>query len=94
MPTKIEIPRRVETHCQPCLYHKLTSSFHVRSGPGSYREYACEHPDAFLFRHDGTEIDIKTRDLQAEIQRLQEREGRYIGKTENQPNWCPLKRTP
>jgi hypothetical protein len=90
MPTTIKIPARVESHCEPCEYHKLIGSFHVRIGPGGWREYTCVHPEAFEPLPPTTDPEL----AQA-VERLRAKlnEGRYIGKTERQPEWCPLRRT-
>ena len=88
MPTKFNIPSRVEHHCSPCEFHVCTSSFHVRSGEGSWREYSCKHPDApEPLPEGGKHHNILVRILARELE-----EGRPIGRTELQPQWCPLKR--
>lgn len=80
MPSEHQIPARTERRCEPCEYHKLIGAFHVRSGRGSYREYMCNHPDM----NEGL----------TEAARALFGGGKYIGKTEKQPDWCPLRREP
>lgn len=93
MPTTHNIPARTERHCEPCQYHKCVGSFHVRSGPGSWRDYNCMHPDAW---NEDTSVPLTPeQELRAaEIRALVGKEGRNIGRTEKQPCWCPLLREP
>ncbi len=91
MPTIHRIAARTERHCQPCEFHKLTGMLHVRCGPGGYREYACTHPHAF--EPLPQRIDPAKALIIAKLQAMNQ-DGRPIGKTENQPSWCPLKREP
>ena len=90
MPTTLNIPSRTERHCAPCEFHKLIGCLHVRSGPGGYREYSCKHPAAYEPLPTNTPVE-EARAI-GRIETLLEREGRYIGRTEKQPGWCPLKR--
>ena len=78
MPTTFHIQARTEHRCEPCKHHKLIGAFHVRHGPGSWVEYACLHPDAY----EG--LTLRGRLLFGA--------GRVIGRTERQPEWCPLLR--
>lgn len=93
MPSAIRIPARTELRCYPCEHHKLTGALHVRCGEGGYRQYACMHPAAF----DDDRSFKPAPDPEAEklrqrlIGKLLE-QGRDIGKTEEQPDWCPLRR--
>ena len=89
MPTKHNIPSRIENHCEPCEFHKCTGSLHVRIGPGGWREYSCTHPKAFEPLPPQTDPE-KAR-MYGRLEAMQ-KDGRNIGKTENQPEWCPLKR--
>jgi len=85
MPSINKIPERTEHVCEPCQYHKLTGALHVRCGEGGWREYACTHPESFPVHEDPR--------VNAMYERHKVREdGRHIGKTELQPDWCPLKR--
>lgn len=77
MPTELHLPPRTEHRCAPCEHHKRIASFHVRSGPGSWVEYVCQHPQA------DDELTPAGRALFGA--------GKYIGKTEKQPEWCPLR---
>lgn len=93
MPTEIKIPERTERRCEPCTFHKLIGAFHVRTGQGSYREYSCMHQDAFrdlLPEQYGSE-HLKAKSIILNQVTNREKE-RYIGNTEKQPDWCPLKK--
>lgn len=93
MPTTHKIPERMERHCAPCEFHKLTGAMCVRIGPGGWREYACMHPDA---SNEDTSVSLTAEQqvLAAEIRALVGKDGRHIGRTEKQPEWCPLLRQP
>jgi len=91
MPTKLNIPSRTENHCEPCEHHKCTAMLCTRIGPGGWREYVCKHPDAFPPLPKDTDPE-KARII-GKLEALQT-EGRHIGRTEKQPDWCPLKREP
>jgi hypothetical protein len=90
MPTQYNIPPKTEHHCSPCEYHKLTGALHVRCGEGGYRRYSCMHPEAFddldKIHPDPEKEKLRQRMIGAML-----KEGRDIGKTELQPDWCPLK---
>lgn len=91
MPKTCKIPARTEHRCSPCQYHKLTGAFHTRCGEGSWRSYSCMHPEAY---NDQGE-EAFTPELQARMKAIDALiccGGRYIGRTELQPDWCPLKR--
>lgn len=91
MPTTFNIPSRRERHCEPCEYHKLTGALYTRLPDcGGYRQYACMHPMAF-----DAGVPMADPAKEAAKQRIIGRlmkEGRDIGKTEKQPDWCPLRR--
>lgn len=91
MPTTLNIPARTEHRCSPCEFHKCVGSFHVRSGPGSWREYNCMNPDA-VPSGPVSKANQEHADLIMKIRAHDRIEGRWIGKTEKQPDWCPLKR--
>ena len=74
MPSHFQTPAKWVMHCSPCEHHKRIASFHVRSGPGSWVEYVCQHPAAAGRALFGA--------------------WKYIGQTEKQPEWCPLRRKP
>jgi hypothetical protein len=82
MPSSHTIPERVENRCEPCEYHKLTGSFCGKDH--SWREYECTHPKALDGLHEHPEITAQL----AEVFGWR----RYIGKTEQQPPWCPLQK--
>lgn len=92
MPSTFEIPRRRERHCAPCEFHKMTAA--MMGGPGNvWREYVCMHPEAF--------DDMVREPLLPEKETVRQRligamleHGRSIGRTERQPDWCPLRRQP
>lgn len=90
MPSTLNIPAHTEFRCAPCEFHKCIGSFHVRVGPGGYREYACMHPEAEDFGPMplAPEQAARIGELRARFAR----DGRWIGRTEKQPQWCPLKR--
>ena len=65
----------------------------MRGGPGNvWDDYNCMHPEAY----DDMPLaaDQATRDKQLEIRGRLKAHGRHIGKTEKQPDWCPLRREP
>lgn len=84
MPTDYTIPAKLEKRCEPCEFHKCTGSLHIRTG-GGYREYSCTHPEAF----EPTDSTI-IAELNGRLKQMDG--GRYIGRTETRPDWCPLKR--
>lgn len=85
MPSTLNIPARTEHRCSPCEFHKLVGAFHARSGNGSWREYICTHPQS-----ERRPEDKKYRELCEALE--SQHSGRWIGKTEKQPDWCPLRR--
>ncbi len=92
MPTKFEIPSRRVTHCAPCEFHKLTGSLHVRCGEGSWRQYSCMNPQAFDDLDNVPQKDPEKEKLRQRMIGMMLTYGRDIGKTEEQPEWCPLRR--
>jgi hypothetical protein len=91
VPSKYTIPSRTETHCAPCEFHKCTGALCGPAGGNSWRRYSCFHPDAFgdLKRPEDETLRDKFNAMVARMLH----HGRDIGKTEEQPNWCPLRRT-
>lgn len=71
--------------CHPCEFHKLEMSFHSQSE--SYRAYACTHPNAYPALEKG---DSEIEELRQKVLEYFKKSGRFIGKTENCPDWCPL----
>lgn len=62
----------------------------MRSGEGSWRQFACMHPEAF---DDGPPLSDPDKEmLRLRWKKIVARDGRNIGKTEKQPDWCPLNR--
>lgn len=88
MPQLIKFPGRTEAHCEPCEFHNCTGEFHVHCGEGGWREYACGHPDAHEISSDPWIANIQGKMAAFSPG------GRAIGKTDKQPEWCPLKRKP
>jgi len=92
MPTKQTIPARTETICRPCQYHKVVGSF--RGHDTAWDDCNCLHPHAYddvdciLTPGERSEVAAVRKELDA----ITQREGRSIGRTERQPEWCPLKR--
>jgi hypothetical protein len=90
MPSTFEIPRRREHHCAPCEFHKCVAA--LMGGPGNvWRDYNCMHPEAF----DDTVREPLPPEKELIRQRLIGRlleHGRSIGRTERQPDWCPLRK--
>lgn len=92
MPTNFNIPSRRERHCEPCQYHKCFSAMYGHDY--SWRDYNCMHPAAFDDTFTPLSDDPVKAALQGEIRGRLKEHGRHIGKTEIQPDWCPLKREP
>jgi hypothetical protein len=93
MPTKHSIPSRVENHCEPCEFHKCIGALYVRVGPGGWKEYSCSHPGAFDDPDEKPLADAGKEQIRQRLIGSMLKEGRHIGKTEQQPSWCPLKRS-
>jgi hypothetical protein len=89
MPTNFTIPARTERHCAPCEFHKMTAA--MFGGPGNvWREYACMHPASF---DDQPALDDPEKEkIRQRIIGGMLKDGRDIGRTESQPDWCPLLR--
>lgn len=74
-----------------CKYHHCYGSLHVHRGPGGWRDYSCQHPDAW---EPPTPEQMPHAEL---LGRMRESErsmcgGRMIGRTERTPQWCPYLR--
>jgi len=75
-----------------CEYHTCVGAFHVRSGSGGWREYACMHPQAWEpVAGDSPEL-AETRGRLRQMEANMNGRGRLIGRTELAPNWCPYLR--
>ena len=85
MPRIIEHPSRRQRVCEPCEFHRCIGALHVLSGAGGWRRYVCAHPEAF--ENTGNQ---KLDEMRQHISTFDG--GRNIGKTESQPDWCPLLR--
>lgn len=90
MPTKFEIPAHREVRCEPCEFHKCFNAFY--GSDHSWRDYNCMHPQAYDEVREPLSGDPKVAELQGQIRARLMEHGRHIGKTEKQPDWCPLKR--
>lgn len=91
MPSTINIPSRCERLCRPCPHHKMVGAMY--GSDFSWQDYNCMHPDAF---DDDREplADPEKEKIRQRLIGCMAKDGRHIGKTELQPDWCPLKREP
>ena len=92
MPSIHTIPQRLEKRCEPCQYHKRASAFY--GSDHSWHEYKCTHPNA-LDELALPEDPVRRNTIlvmRARVDGLLGL-GRHIGRTEKQPDWCPLNRT-
>lgn len=89
MPSIHTIPGRTERICEPCEFHKLFNAFY--GSDHSWRDYNCMHPQA-LDDIGALSSDPSIAAKQIEIRAWLKEHGRHIGKTERQPEWCPLRR--
>lgn len=88
-PTTRTLTQR-RTTCGLCKHHLCVGVFHVRLGPGGWREYVCTHPDRW---EPVTDTDPKLAAMRGRLEACAEVSGgRYIGKTEETPQWCPFTR--
>lgn len=90
MPSEFKLPARTERYCEPCEFHKCTGALFTRIGPGGWKQYVCTHPKAFEPMQ--TFADPEKQRLAEKLAAINARDGRQIGKTEKQPDWCPLRR--
>lgn len=89
MPSTHNIPARTERVCEPCHYHKMFSA--MMGQPGNvWRDYNCMHPEAF--NDEPLSDDAKIAAKQGEMRGRMLEYGRHIGRTEKQPDWCPLRK--
>lgn len=84
-PTTHTITER-RTTCGLCKYHECTGGLFTRIGGGGYREWACNHPDAYPQETDPEKAEIRG------MLRALDKGGRPIGRTETTPQWCPFLR--
>jgi hypothetical protein len=78
------------TTCGICKHHHCIGAFHVSRGPGGWREYVCRHPEAW---EPVTDIDPKVAEMRGRLRAMEDTQGgRYIGRTEETPEWCPFTR--
>lgn len=90
MPTKFTIPEHRGTQCAPCEFHKCFNAFY--GSDHSWRDYNCMHPEAFDDIQEPLSSDPKIAAKQGALRAALLEHGRHIGKTEEQPAWCPLRR--
>lgn len=85
-----EVRERRYSVCEPCEYHHRVNAFY--GSHHSWTDWECRHPkadEALVLHSDLTPAQNKV--LQ-DIDDLTKREGRWIGRTEKQPEWCPLRK--
>lgn len=88
MPSEFRIDR-VERHCRPCDHLKFENAIY---GHDFVRgNYVCHHPEAHEF--DSLSDDPKIAAKQGELRASISKHGRFIGKKDTRPTWCPLLRT-
>lgn len=87
MPTTLNIPQRTESHCEPCEFLKRSNMICSRLG-GIKCDYNCTNPKCY----DDLPIsdDALTRGKQIAMREQNAKRGRFIGKEDIQPKWCPL----
>ena len=88
MPSTREIPAKIEKLCEPCKYHKRINAFYGHSH--SWADYNCMHPKAFVPIEKKDDNDVEKENLRIKINEESQKYGRFIGRTELQPDWCPL----
>jgi hypothetical protein len=89
MPSSFEIPSRRERHCEPCEFHKMTGALMGQPG-NTWRRYSCMHLEAHEFEPLSNDPAIAAK--QGALRERLSKHGRDIGKTEIQPEWCPLRK--
>lgn len=87
MPTQFKIPARTERHCEPCEFLKQSNMICSRLD-GIKCDYDCTHPKCY----DDLPLsdDPLTRGKQEAMREQNAKAGRFIGRTDKQPAWCPL----
>lgn len=88
MPSIRQIPARIEKLCEPCEYHKRINAFYGHSH--SWADYNCMHPDAF--EEIPPLADPEKEKIRLKLLEDAQKYGRHIGRTELQPDFCPLER--
>lgn len=89
MPSVFTVPSRTMRWCTPCEHLKhhnmVCSRLH-----GITCDYVCHHPEA----HSWNEVikDPKAAELAARLRARMVENGRMIGRRDQQPDWCPLRR--
>ena len=91
MPSTHKLPARTEHHCEPCEHLKrenmLCSRLH-----GISCDYVCHHPEA---NESGPlPSDPEKAARIGELRAKAKEHGRFIGRRDLQPSWCPLRRDP
>lgn len=90
MPSERTIPSRTERLCEPCPHHKMMNAFYGHNS--SWRDFNCMHPDAF--KELTSDLTPAQKAVLSKLDALRATEGRHIGRTDKQPDWCPLKPRP
>jgi hypothetical protein len=85
MPHEFTIPAVLKRVCEPCEFHQCTGKLCGPPGGISWAQFQCTHPDAFE-KSDDDRVNV----MQARHFTIWG--GRDIGRTEDQPEWCPLRR--
>ena len=92
MPSIVSIPGRTERRCKPCEFHRIDSAFY--GSDHSWQAFKCTHPQAMddLALPDDPVKAEKILEMRKRIDELLG-PGRHIGRTERQPDWCPLRKS-
>jgi hypothetical protein len=89
MPTTVNIPSRVERHCEPCEFLAKTNILCSRLD-GISCDFLCKNPLAFDDTPLSNEPEVAAK--QGEMRARMSQHGRFIGRDDIQPKWCPLLR--
>lgn len=88
------MPREIKTRsynvCEPCKYHHRVNAFY--GSHNSWTDWECKHPDAKKSEFQGSNLTPAQKAVIAKIDALTKSDGRWIGITDKQPHWCPLKK--
>lgn len=88
MPTTLNIPARHERHCEPCEHLKRENMLCSRLN-GISCDYVCHHPEAHEWGK--TPTDPKKAELMGQLRARLTESGRMIGRSDRQPQWCPMR---
>lgn len=87
MPSIHKIAARTERRCEPCEHLKRENMLCSRLY-GITCDYVCHHPDAHNFGPLPSDPAKAAR--LGELRSKTAEHGRMIGRTDLQPDWCPL----